>query len=220
MKRMKSCHTGLEGGESRKACWVFGLSVLLLISLFNDYLAAQDRVISFAAGVGMIGEEKLSGFGIHVSGFIPVKDYFEIKFDLSSNAIPPDTGEEGFSDLKIHCFETDFRYGFEPGGGKGFMQLGGGLNLNLVDNGINYDEIIELPDGSQTWGTYDHVLGVGVGLNIGLGFFIVHKIAVYGEFAAQGVSGKAEMGWGGLKFGIRYYPLRVREKIERPWLNQ
>jgi len=155
----------------------------------------------------------LNGIGYDLSAFFPLnKDsqfIHEIKTDFSYNSMLPNTTKDGYPKLKITCIEADYRFGYEPG--IMYMQIGVGINYNLINGGINYEDKIMLPNGNTSYNPYKNVSGVGIGFNIGLGFYVISKLAIYAEYSAQGIFGKAEMGWGGLRFGVRCFPWRIKD---------
>jgi hypothetical protein len=174
-------------------------SVTLLI--INVLAQEASRGISYAVGFGFVGIDKSNGIGPHVSAFIPLFLNSEIKTDLSYNSIPSEL--DGYDNFKISCLEADYRYVYEPG--PVFIQGGVGLNLNVVNGGNSHQEI----SGSSKYEPYKNAFGMGFGLNLGFGFYVKQKFAIYGEYAAQGIFGKAETGWGGIKIGLRYFPSRI-----------
>lgn len=176
------------------------LLLILGLLLLNSKAWAQDRGISYAVGFGLVGVENMKGFGPYVSAFLPINENSELKTDLSYNSMPSELA--GYDNLKITCLETDYRYIYEPG--SGFMQVGLGINVNMVNGGYS-DQVIS---GSNKHEPFNNAIGLGMGLNIGIGFYITTKFAIYGEYAAQGIFGKAETGWGGIKLGLRYFPKR------------
>jgi hypothetical protein len=192
-----------------------GLFLILccVLTLVNNISAQEiSRGISYAVGIGFVGTDKMKGIGPLLSAFFPLSENSELKADLSYNSIPSELS--GYDNLKITCLETDYRYVFEPG--PAFMQVGLGLNVNMLNGGYSHQEI----SGSTRFEPYKNAIGLGFGLNIGIGFYVAEKFAVFGDFAAQGIFGKAETGWGGIKVGLRYFPLRKKEIITRDWLNK
>jgi hypothetical protein len=189
------------------------LLFLSVISVTNVLAQEKERGISYAAGIGLVGEEKMNGIGPYVSVFLPILENSEIKVDLSYNSFPP-PHFDGYDNFKIVCFEADYRFVYEPG--PAFIQAGLGLNANMVNGGYSHQEI----SGTNKYEPYKNTFGLGIGLNIGIGFYVATKFAVCGEFAAQGVLGKAEKGWGGIKIGLRYFPMKKKVIIKRDWLNK
>jgi hypothetical protein len=204
------------------------LTLLIFLALSTTFIEAQNRGVSFAGGVGFVGEDKLNGFGTHLSFFYPLNKnddlISELKADISYNSIPPDdtySNIEGINNLKITCIEADYRIGYEPGMDKAFMQFGFGINFNFANGGVkSYESVFSTNGNTYVYEPYESVVGFGIGLNVGLGFYIVPKAAIYCELAGGGILGKTEIGWGGLKLGLRFFPWRIKEKIVRDWLNK
>ncbi len=202
------------------------LFLIIFVFFSTIRMDAQNRGISFAGGYSFVGEKRLNGSGTHLSFFLPLNKnddlISELKADISYNSIPPDdsySAINGVENLKITCIEADYRVGYEPG--NAFMQFGFGINLNILNNGVKSYESIYSPNGNTySYESFKNEAGFGIGVNVGLGFYIVPKAAIYSEYAARGIFGKIEMGWGDLKLGLRVFPWRVKKKIERDWLNK
>jgi len=189
----------------------FYLSTIAFFAFSCCY--CQTRGISFAGGVNWVGEHKLNGIGYDFSAFFPLNKnsqfIHEIKTDFSYNTMPPNTTLTGYPKLQITCIEADYRFGYDFG--IVYFQIGAGINYNFVNGGINVNDKIILPDGKTSYNSFKNVSGIGIGLNIGLGVYIIPKLAIYAEYSAQSIFGKAETSWGGLRFGLRYFPWRVKD---------